>query len=93
VPHEQQTGTRLECRSVNNQTTCETKPIIQTTMVPGPVEVYGTKGRLCGPNQNLVTPKTTDLTLKIMTPTAARGGFMGLGQASKKTEFHWAFAN
>lgn len=93
VPHTEQTGTRLECRSDPNTgaTTCQTQPVYQTTMIPGPVDVFNTRGRLCAPNQNLVTPETKQLALKITTPTAAPGGFMGLGHGHKSVAFRWAF--
>jgi hypothetical protein len=86
-----QTGTRLVCNSnANGQTTCETKPVYTTTMVPGPVDVYNTKGRLCAANQNLITATTKDVALKISTPTAAPGAF-GMGHGAKSTTFRWAF--
>ena len=93
VPHTEQTGTRLECQSnaSTGTTSCQTVPIYQTTMIPGPVDVFNTKGRLCAPNQNLVTPATKDLALKISTPTSAPGGFMGLGRKNKNVAFRWAF--
>ncbi len=91
VPHTEQTGTRQVCRYDNGQTICETQPIMSTTMIPGPVDVYATKGRLCAQNANLVTPATKDLALKISTPTAAPGGFMGLSHGSKSVTFRWAF--
>jgi hypothetical protein len=93
VPHTEQTGTRLECQSnaSTGTTTCQTRPVYTTTMIPGPVNVFNTKGRVCAPNQGLVTPATKDLALKISTPTAAPGGFMGMGHGSKKVAFRWAF--
>jgi hypothetical protein len=91
VAHTEQTGTRQVCRYDNGQTVCETQPIMSTTMVPGPVDVFNTKGRVCAQNQNLVTPTTTELALKISTPTAAAGGFMGMGRGSKNVTFRWAF--
>jgi len=91
IPHTEQTGTRQVCRYDNGQTICETQPIMSTTMIPGPVDVYNTKGRVCAQNQNLVTPETKELALKISTPTAAPGGFMGLSHGSKSVTFRWAF--
>lgn len=91
VAHTEQTGTRLVCNYTNGQSVCETQPVYSTSMIPGPVDVYNTKGRLCAPNQNLITPATQDMSLKISTPTAAPGGFMGMGHASKSVTFRWAF--
>jgi hypothetical protein len=91
VPHTEQTGTRVVCNSTETQTTCHSEPVYSTTMIPGPVDVFNTKGRLCAPTGNLVTPATKDLALKISMPTAGRGGFMGMGHGSKKVAFRWAF--
>jgi hypothetical protein len=93
VPHTEQTGTRLECQSnaSTGTTSCQTVPIYSTTMIPGPVDVFNTRGKVCAPNQNLVTPATKDLALKISTPTSARGGFLGTGHKNKNIAFRWAF--
>jgi hypothetical protein len=92
IPREEQTGTRLVCNTnANGQTVCETQPIIRTVMVPGPVEVFNTKGRLCAPNQNVVTAASKGLALEITTPTAGRS-YIGFGHGSKKSSFRWAFA-
>jgi hypothetical protein len=93
VPHTEQTGTRLECQSnaSTGTTTCQTRPVYTTTMIPGPVDVFNTRGRLCAANTNLVTPATKDLALKISTPTSARGGFLGTGHKNKNIAFRWAF--
>ncbi len=93
VPHTERTGTRQVCNynATTGQSICESQPVYSTTMIPGPVDVFNTKGRLCAPNQNLVTPATTDMALKITTPTSARGGFMGLGHGNKSIAFRWAF--
>jgi len=90
VAHTEQTGTRLVCNYTNGQSVCETQPVYSTTMVPGPVEVYNTKGRMCAPNQNLVGPGTKELALKITTPTAEPGAW-GIGHGHKTTKFKWAF--
>ena len=91
VPHTEQTGTKLVCQSnaSTGTTTCQTQPVYTTTMIPGPVDVFNTKGRLCAPNQNLVTGQTKEMALKISTPTAARGAWGG--QAKKNVTFRWAF--
>jgi len=92
VPHTEQTGTRMVCNSdANGQVVCVSQPIITTVMIPGPVEVWNTKGRLCAPNAGVITPTSKELDLEIVTPTAARG-YMGFGHGSKKTVFRWAFA-
>ncbi len=86
-----QTGTRLVCNTNGyGQTTCESRPVYTTIQVPGPVDVYNTKGRLCAPNQNLVTAATKDMALKISTPTAGPSLF-GMGHGAKSTTFRWAF--
>jgi hypothetical protein len=90
VPHTVQTGTRLVCKNSADQTTCETQPVMQTTMVPGPVTVFTSNGRFCAPNLNLVTPTTTKLALDISTPTAARS-MWGYGHGSKGNTFRWEF--
>ncbi len=90
VAHTQQTGTRVVCTGTDTQTTCHSEPIYATTMVPGPVDVFNTKGKVCAPNQNLVTAATKDMSLKISTPTAAPG-LMGMGHGAKSTTFKWAF--
>jgi hypothetical protein len=90
VPHTQQTGARIVCNSTDTQTTCHSEPIYTTTMIPGPVDVFSTKGRVCAPNQNLVTVATKDMALKISTPTAGPG-VMGMGHGAKSTTFRWAF--
>ncbi len=84
------TGTRLVCRDSGGQTVCETQPITQTTMVPGPVDVFATGGRICAPNQGLVTPQTKKLSLDISIPTTAPG-VMGYGHGSKGDVFRWEF--
>ena len=91
VPHTERTGTRVVCNTNSyGQTTCESQPVYSTTMIPGPVDVFATKGRLCAPNQNLVTPATKEMALKISTPTAARNAW-GTGHANKNITFRWAF--
>jgi len=90
VPHTEQTGTRLVCNYNNGQSVCETQPVYSTTMVPGPVDVFNTRGRLCAPNQNIVVPSTTKMSLKITTPVAARSKW-GFGHANKSVTFRWAF--
>lgn len=91
VPHTEQTGTRVVCNSNSDgQTTCQSEPVYATTMIPGPVDVFNTRGRLCAPNQNIVTPQTTKLALKITTPIARRGAW-GFGHANKSVTFRWAF--
>ena len=90
VPHTERTGTRVVCNTNSyGQTTCESQPVYSTTMIPGPVDVFNTKGRLCAPNQNLVNGQTKEMALKITTPTAARGAWGG--QAKKNVTFRWAF--
>jgi hypothetical protein len=93
VPHTEQTGTRLECQSnpSTGTTSCQTRPVYTTTMIPGPVDVYNTRGRVCAANHDIVTPQTKELALKISTPTSARGGFMGMGHKNKSIAFRWAF--
>jgi hypothetical protein len=96
VAHQQQTGTREECRYANGQSVCETHPVYQTTMVAGPVDVFMTRGRLCAPNDKLVTADTQKLTLDISLPTSRPGGvatIMGIpiGGSSKDSGFVWGF--
>ena len=64
VPHTEQTGTRLVCNYQNGQSVCETQPVYSTTMIPGPVDVFNTKGRLCAQNNGIVTPATKKMALK-----------------------------
>jgi hypothetical protein len=90
VPHTEQTGTRLVCNYQNGQSVCETQPVYSTTMIPGPVDVFNTRGRLCAPNQNIVTPQTKKMSLKITTPIAKRSAW-GFGHANKSVTFRWAF--
>ncbi len=90
VAQRTQTGTREECTYRNGQSVCDTRPIYTTTMVPGPVQVFATRGRLCAPNNKLVTTETRKITLNISLPTAAPGsGFMGMGGGSKDIDFTW----
>ncbi len=90
VAHRTQTGSREECTYRNGQSICETRPIYSTTMVPGPVQVFATRGRLCVPNSKLVTAETRKITLNVSLPTAAPGsGFMGMGGGSKDIDFTW----
>lgn len=93
VPHQTQTGTREECSYRNGRSVCETRPIYSTTMIPGPVNVYATKGRLCAANDKLVNKETQKVSVVLDLPTSAPGGgFMGLGGGSKDIAFHWGFA-
>lgn len=90
VAQRTQTGTREECTYRNGQSVCDTRPIYSTTMVPGPVQVFATRGRLCVPNNKVVTVDTRKVTLNISIPTAAPGsGFMGIGSGSKDIDFTW----
>lgn len=92
VPHRVQTGTREECSYRNGQSVCETRPIYSTTMVPGPVQVFATRGRLCAPNEKLVTDQTKKVTLNVSLPTHTPGGGMwGFGGGSKDIDFTWGF--
>jgi hypothetical protein len=93
VPEFTQTGVQLVCQTNSyGQTVCESHPIERWTWVPGVVRVFNTKGRLCAPNQNLVTPSTTKLALRITMPTSVPGPIM-VGSNAKKAEFRWAFTN
>ena len=87
VPHTEQTGFRSVCQSNG---VCNITPVYSTTMIPGPVTVYATRGRFCSPNQGLVTPLTTDMELRVATQVAPHPGLMGHGE--KKAVFRWAFA-
>jgi hypothetical protein len=91
VPKTTQTGTRLVCNSdASGKTVCETQPITTTTMVPGPVDVFATGGRICAPNQSLLTATTTKLTLDVRVPSAGRSAW-GVGHATKSDTFRWEF--
>src|SRR5262249_3802939 len=90
VAHRTQTGTREECTYSNGRSVCQTQPVYSTTMVPGPVEVYTTRGRLCAPNGKLVTAQTQKVSLSISIPTNRPGGFMRLGRATNDIVFVWA---
>lgn len=87
-----QTGSREECTYRNGQSICDTRPIYSTTMVPGPVQVFATRGRLCVANNKLVTAETRKVTLNVSLPTfTPGGGFMGMGGGSKDIDFTWGF--
>lgn len=101
VPMQQQTGTTTSCVKRDDYGNClawDTEPTYETTFVAGSVEVHEAKGKMCFPNNGIVTQRTEQLTLEIearrRAPRAGnenRWAAAWGARASKDVTFRWGF--
>jgi hypothetical protein len=102
VPMQQQTGESYSCTKRDDVGNClawSAEPTYATTYVPGTVEVHEARGRVCFPNNGIVTKATTQLTLEVeVRRRAPRDGnqnpwaaFGGSGTGEKDVTFRWGF--
>ena len=87
VPEQRETGVTSTCvarDAYGNCTEWRSTPIYSTVMVPGPVNVYEARGRLCVANGTVVLPTTELVALHLR--LRKEGSF-----GSKRSEFRWGF--
>lgn len=86
VPQTEQTGTTTECVRRHPETqACEqwdTRPVYSTYMVPGPVTVVTGGGKVCVPNNGLLSPYTEEVAVDFRTPR---------GVTAHRFRFRWQF--
>jgi hypothetical protein len=108
VEHRELTGHETYCADRNGEGVCtswQTRPTYATKMVPGPVQVYEARGRLCFDNsKSVLSASTPQLALEVKmrrrlssgaaaTPAANIMSFGLAGVGSKKAVvFRWGFA-
>ncbi len=92
VPETRPTGSETFCANYDRYNNCirwQTRPTYTTVMVPGPVNVYLTRGMLCFPNGGLLTEATPQITLDLKVPITGQVGLFG--RPNKRQIFGWAF--
>jgi hypothetical protein len=87
VPEQRQVGENTTCvtrDAYGNCLTWHTEPVYQTVMVPGPVNVYEARGRVCIANHATIMPASDQMSLDVRVRKAGFG--------SKRTVFRWGLA-
>jgi hypothetical protein len=98
IPQRQITGSETYCAQYqgNYCVAWRTRPVYSVVYIPGPVNVYTTRGRLCFPNGGLADAGTEQVSLELKMARQGwehqrMGGWGAFSGNTKKVVFRWGF--